>query len=293
MKALLIFVFLISTAFADPRAEAEKHLLSLATVTNLQERLDVSSKKFLGLPYGKNGPLGEGANGRYDQDPLYRFDTFDCTTFVETMIALSLSHTVDEFEQQMNRIRYENGEVGYLTRNHFPSLQWIPQNIQNGLLTEINDLVIPRTQQKVARAQVHIGGWLLKHNASQIIVPQARAEEKEVLLQELRELAPLYPAKLATLNYIEIKTLLAKPALINRIPHGSVVNLVRPNWDLTATGGTHMNVSHQGFLFRKKNVLYMRHASTTGVVTEEVFLNYLKRFANHATLKGVHLMQVN
>lgn len=294
MKFLLFLSFALSfTAFAGPREEAEAYLLSISEVSSTVKRMDLASAKFLGLPYGKGGPLGEGPQAKFDQDPLYRFDTFDCTTFVETIVSLALTHNVDDFESHMNKIRYENGEVGYLTRNHFPSLQWIPNNVSNGVLKEINDAIIPRRQQKLAQAWVNVGGWLSKHKIDQIVVPAARLEEKEILLQELKDLAPLYPPKLATLNYIEIQKLVSRPSLLKRIPHGSIVNFVRPNWDLTEGGGTHMNVSHQGFLFRKGNVLYLRHASTTGLVKEEVFLDYLKKFVNHATLKGIHLMKVD
>src|SRR5690606_32543867 len=55
---------------------------------SLPERVDKLSSIFLGSDY-VGDPLGEGESGVYDRDPLYRFDAFDCTTYVETVLALS------------------------------------------------------------------------------------------------------------------------------------------------------------------------------------------------------------
>jgi hypothetical protein len=69
---------------------------------------------------------------------------------------------------------------------------------------------------------------------------------------------------------------------------------VRPNWDLTESIGTHMNVSHQGLIFQFRNGTYLRHASNSGTkkVMDIPLLDYLKKFENHPTLKGIHLMEV-
>lgn len=293
MMKFILLALLTLSAFASPREEAQDILARFEGYQDQTLRLDVFSRQFLGLPYGVGGPLGEGEQGRYDQDPLYRFDTFDCTTFVETIVSLTLSKDVDQFEAQMDKIRYENGEVDYLKRNHFPSLQWIPFNVQNGLLKEINDEVLPLKEQKVAEAVINLPGWLKKIKLEEIKVPLATMEQKQLLLEELRAQHINFSPVVARLNYLPISTLLARPALLKKIPNGTIVNFVRPNWDLTEAIGTHMNVSHQGFIFIKKEGVTLRHASTTGLVREDLLLDYLKKFENHPTMKGIHLMQVN
>src|SRR5688572_7398635 len=42
---------------------------------------------FLDAPYLLE-PLGEGPDGVYSQEPLYRTDRFDCVTYVDTVLAL-------------------------------------------------------------------------------------------------------------------------------------------------------------------------------------------------------------
>ncbi len=292
-KFLIFFLFTYSLAFAGPRQEARELLDRVSHEVSHIKRLEILSGFFLGFPYGKNGPLGEGPGGKYDQDPLYRFDTFDCTTYIETILALAVGRNVDEFEVHLNKIRYEEGEIDYLKRNHFTDLQWIPYNIQNGYLVEINHEIVGPDDIKLAQAIINFPGWLRSIKIEQIIAPMATHEERVWLLQELHAEAPNYTSKLAQVSYISIKTLVLRPALLDKIPDGSIVNFVRPNWDLTEVAGTHQNISHQGFLFRKGKQLYLRHASTTGKVEELPFIDYLRKFQNHGTLKGIHLMKLN
>jgi hypothetical protein len=286
---LTLLILSCSIAFAGPREEAQDILLRFKQETSLAKRLDNISKIFLGLPYGKSGPLGEGPDGRFDQDPLYRFDTFDCTTFVETIMALALADNVDAFENHLNKIRYENGEIDYLKRNHFTDLQWIPFNVQNGYMLEITADV---TNVKIAEAFINFPGWLLSIKKDQLVVPNASEIEKDLLVAELHAEATHYQGQIARVPYIEINNILAHPIILNKIPTATVVNFVRPNWDLTEAAGTHQNISHQGFLFRKNNILLLRHASTSGNVQELPFIDYLKMFKNHQTLKGIHLMSL-
>ena len=208
-------------------------------------------------------------------------------------MALALARDVNEFETHLDNIRYKDGVVDYFMRNHFTDLQWIPFNIENGYLSEMTYNVVSSSEVKVAEALINYPGWVLSHKTDQIVVPLASPEEKKLILQELKSHADEFKSETARVPYIEIKRIIANPAILNKIPTGTIVNFVRPNWDLTEVAGTHQNISHQGFLFRIKNVLYLRHASTTGKVEQLPFIQYLKRFQNHATLKGIHLMKLN
>lgn len=293
MNLTLLLIFSVSFAFANSREELQDYLNKFEAYQDTTVRLDLYSRSFLGVPYGHGGPLGEGPQGRYDQDPLYRFDAFDCTTYVETMMSLALSKDADEFEKTMDEIRYENGIVDYLKRNHYPSLQWIPNNISNGILKEINHLVLPESEIKTAEAVINLPGWLKKIKLEEIRIPFATHEERLSRLEELQSLASQFSPMVATLRYLPINTLVKRPHLLKLIPSGTLVNFVRPNWDLTELAGTHMNVSHQGFIFKKDGKTVLRHASTSGKVVEVDLLAYLKNYVNHATMKGIHLMQIN
>lgn len=74
--------------------------------------------EYMGAKY-VNDPLGEGCAP--DSDPLIRDDAFDCTTFVETVLAHGDVDT-------LNKIRYKNGEIDFINRNHFIETDWLPNN---------------------------------------------------------------------------------------------------------------------------------------------------------------------
>ena len=142
---------------------------------------------------------------------------------------------------------------------------------------------------------IDLPGWLKAIKLAEIKIPNATMDELQGRLEELQSYASQYAPILAKIDYLPVIILLANPQLLKRIPHGAILNLVRPNWDLTDVIGTHMNVSHQTLVFHKKQEIFIRHASSSGQaqVIEERLLDYLKKFQNHPTHKGVHVMEIN
>lgn len=92
-------------------------LLIIAGCVGDTPRRDVGAR-YVGAAY-KLDPLGEGFG--YDPDPLIRFDAFDCTTFVETVLA-------DGNARRLNKIRYRDGVVAFENRNHFIETDWMENN---------------------------------------------------------------------------------------------------------------------------------------------------------------------
>lgn len=75
-------------------------------------------EEYLNSKYILN-PLGE--EQEPDTDPLIRFDAFDCVTFVDTSLA-------DGKLKKLNKIRYKNGKVNFVYRNHFIETDWLKNN---------------------------------------------------------------------------------------------------------------------------------------------------------------------
>lgn len=293
MKSIIFAAILLvsfASAFAGPTEEARDLLNKYRQVSGLVTRVEAFSNEFIGLPYGNGGPLGEGPDGRYDQDPLYRFDTFDCTTYVETVLSLAHAGDVEDFERRMDEIRYENAVVDYVTRNHFPSLDWVPNNIMNGLFFDPTADLVPAGVLRVARATVDKPNYYAFLKADMLRVSGLTPAEREVRAQEWRQEGARFTPVVATLNYVPVDWVVANPQWLQNLRSGMVVNFVRPNWDLRHLIGTHQNVSHQGFIIRQGNQIFLRHASTSGKVAQVLFLDYLRPFVGHATLKGVHFL---
>ncbi len=92
-------------------------------LSNITARITYISKQFLGKPYAL-GALGEGSQGYFDQAPLYRTDAFDCETYVDTVLALAFADNLSTFKQYIQKIRYRDGHIAFVDRNHFTCLDW-------------------------------------------------------------------------------------------------------------------------------------------------------------------------
>lgn len=251
------------------------------------------AKTYLGVPYDSSGPLGEGELGRYDQDPLYRFDAFDCTTFVETVMALSRSSDRETFVEHLNAIRYLDGQVDYLKRNHIISLDWIPNNIRAG---NVHSAMREFPSEFTASAEGYfdMGGWISFHTTERLKLPGLGKREKEQRLQELKAQAGLFTKKKANISYLIIDKILKNWDTFRESASGDyVLNIVRPNWKLSHLIGTDLHISHQGILTKETGILYFIHASASGSVKKVKLREYLKKYQGHKTVKGINLLRAN
>lgn len=116
----------------------------------LAYRMKAVSEPFLGLPYLVNGH-GEGTDP--DPDPPARYDSFDCLTFLEEILALSMAGDPLSAPRLRNAMRYRNGEADYTKRHHFMMAQWIPENIAAGFVKDITHTLgeTHRIEKKVTR----------------------------------------------------------------------------------------------------------------------------------------------
>ena len=157
---------------------------------SLPQRVEAISALFLGVPY-KLGPLGEGPDGEFDRDPLIRFDAFDCTTFVETVMALALDSDLDFAARTLQKIRYKDGQIGYATRNHFIELDWVPNNVRAGYLHDITSDVAGRNAVKVHKT-ISKRRWYRRKSLASLEGAFTKYE-KQRLLFKLRHLGSRLP----------------------------------------------------------------------------------------------------
>lgn len=223
-------------------------------------------------------PLGEAELGDISSRPLYRFDGFDCTTFVETMMALSLARDAEDFRKLMNRIRYKAGTVSYFTRNHFPTLDWIPNNVRSGFVKDVTSS-IANAQESVT--YIEKDKWYLKKGHKSF----AKSQKKSW----------------ARVLYIAKEDLLSEKVLA-RIPSGAIFNVVRPAWDLKEATGTALDVSHQGLVVREQGETYIIHASNgrgrdgtddTLRVKKDLLRDYVEQvMMSSATTAGMNFLTI-
>lgn len=186
---------------------------------------------------------------------------FDCTTYVETVAALSRSKYYGDFYRNLIAIRYKDGKAAFENRNHFPEADWVPNNESAGILKDIT-FEIAKAAGVKARVETKIidrGQWLAKQvgggKVSRTIASAVESEWSK-------------PVE-AKVSYIPAEDL---GRVIDKIPNGTVVNLVRKSDDRFP-----VLITHQGFIVREKGAVFFRHASVGGHVAKVGFRDYFQK----------------
>ena len=268
-----------------------KHALSFL------QRVSITSKHFLGRPYVLSA-LGEGAEGLFDQRPLYRFDAFDCVTFINTVLALAKAYDLQSFKDYLQKFTYIDGKVSYLTRNHFISSDWNINNAQQGFVRDITAEVAGEGNVRKAMTIIDKPAWFQHHRLSNIYLSSSLSHDKQqMLLQDLQALSKQVIAKKIETPYLPITAMFdedqkPKKEIFNRFPDVCLIEIVRPDWEMKAKVGTNMNISHVGFVVRDLGTgnLILRHASQVQKCVVDVSLQeYLLERLPSPTIKGVNV----
>lgn len=105
------------------------------------------ARQLIGTPY-----VGQTLEVNPTEQLVVNLRQLDCTTFVETAIALAMTHKQGstryaDYCRNLTRIRYRNGVLdGYPSRNHYFT-QWIESNERLGLVRE-RTLPVPISQRQ-------------------------------------------------------------------------------------------------------------------------------------------------
>ena len=116
------------------RRRVEQLLSKARPYRSAGSRIEILSRHFLGQPYQTEPLIGSS-----DIPEVFTISLagFDCVTYVETILALSLASSVDEFVERLRRIRYENGCIAWEQRNHYMT-RWIRHNVRNRSLVRMS-----------------------------------------------------------------------------------------------------------------------------------------------------------
>ena len=210
--------------------------------------LQLPGHKFLGAPY-INSPLGEGIAP--DSDPLIRFDAFDCTTFVETVLANGDIET-------LNQIRYKDGKIGFLNRNHFIESDWLVNNSDR-----VQNVSADYAQTKMRSVIIDKRSWFKKvHNIDTDFKPVA-----------------------VDLEYIPYE--FTKDIIIEK---PVIVLFITDNADFRDKIGTDLAVVHMGILMPNG---VLRHASSEhGAVVDVPFEEYVNARKKNKNNLGIALVEI-
>jgi len=114
-------------------SEVDTYLKFLhASEPDLRKRIVHLARKNIGQPY-ELYLLGEMPFEPYDPQPIYCLGKSDCLVFTEHTYAMALSHNWPSFMKMLQRIRYRDGHLGVVTRNHYTEADW---DVSNSWLVE-------------------------------------------------------------------------------------------------------------------------------------------------------------
>ncbi len=213
--------------------------------------------------------LGEGDG--VDKDPRFRLNAFDCTTFVETALALGHGRRYRDLPTLLDTIRYTGGRPHFQLRRHLITSQWIPELAAAGFVRDITTSV---GREKTRFVHLHL-------------------TERRWARRRVARTLPLRSSRIPyghyDVPYLPIKLALARH---RSIPAGVIVNVVRAN-----NPASPEVVTHQGLLVARADTdtKMVRHASPVAKrVIDEPLPHMLRRYlkARKWPILGINLLRV-
>lgn len=232
--------------------------------------------KFMGVPY-----VAHTLDLDSEENLVVNTREMDCTTFVETVVALSKCRqygatTFADYKRWLAKVRYIDGEVAYVKRKHYFTT-WMEENERQGITTTIETMGEPFTAVQNLKCNfmsTHVDKYsMLKLHHEWI--DGIRAMEKAISGRAY--------------HYIP-KTLLTRcksnGAMLRNVIHdGDILAII------TSIGG--LDTSHIGLAHWKKDGLHLINASSVHhkVVDEPMLLHtYMQR---HPKQLGIRIARVS
>jgi hypothetical protein len=252
-KIFLLLMIMCSSGYSQP---IKKEYLNKST--------EETAKLFIGKPYNYS-PLGEGQNAETDTDPLYRFDTFNCTTYTETILALHFSKTPTEFKETINNIRYKDGKISFETRNHFIETDWIPNNKKYFI-----DITNTFPESKTKELSINKRTWMQKLFS---VNPNTNIKDN-------------IKAKIAYIPKDKITK-----EFIKKLPDNTIINIAKWNPQTNEKIHSEIFISHQGILINKKDFYHASYDNKK--VEKQNFLEYIKYLkATSPSFQGINILKI-
>lgn len=141
-----LFIFIVISLLANPAFSINHDSLFVDSIIENSAKADFKSdadrimffaRSMIGIPYC-GGTLDVNEN----ESLVVRTDSVDCTTYVETVLAMYLASKIEyggynDFKKALTKIRYRDGVIkGYSSRLHYFS-DWVADNEKKGILYEV------------------------------------------------------------------------------------------------------------------------------------------------------------
>jgi len=273
LKIFFLLLSLVYSSNKDIRNEFQQIVNELNSKdynpTKPEESFLVSALYFLGTPY-VSGTL----EVNQEEKLVVNFKELDCTTLVETCMALSRTLNKKEFDftsycNELQSIRYRKGIInGYTSRLHYIS-EWISDNEEKGILTDIT--------QKTGGIKYLIKLSFMSDHAAlynRLKEHPERIDSIKKIEQQINDAGNRY--------YLPKAQIKSKESFIK---DGDIICFT------TSIEG--LDVSHMGIAYRKDGILTFIHASSNEkkvIINPASIHEYCKRMKKNT---GIMILRVN
>jgi hypothetical protein len=208
---------------------------------------------FLDTPY-KTGTL----DGQGKENLIVNLSSFDCTTFVETVLTLARCAfngkiTPAEFRRTLKFIRYRQGNIiGYASRLHYFT-DWLRDNEKKGILKDVSRHFDAEAQRKKIN-------YMTTHRESYAALSNENEFQKMLVVEKNLSRRVFY-----VIGKDKVSAQKAK------IQNGDIIAIT--------TNQEGLDVAHVGFACWQEKNLHLLHASSNEggvVISKKTLVTYLK-----------------
>lgn len=218
------------------RGKIERLLADAGRIPEPGRKIEFISAAFLETPYLADTLIGSAETAEV---LVLRLDGVDCFTLLDYVEALRRAADFDGFKEALRRLRYRQGRVDFLNRNHFFS-EWGET-----------------ASDQLREATALVGGERVRRVEKQL----NRKNDGTLYL-------PGYPVKQREMAYIPPEAV--DGSVLARLQNGDYVGIY------TSLPG--LDVTHCGIVVKKEGKVFLRHAASSShlrKVTDEELSSYL------------------
>jgi hypothetical protein len=234
--------------------EEKVQLFSSKECLPVAELMTEIGMSFLGTPY--TSATLENGN---EEKLVINLRELDCTTFVETCLALARTiksgrNDFQTFASELEHIRYRNGiRNQYLSRLHYFS-EWIHDNDARKIIDESPNFQGEKVSKTISFMSTHPTSYQILKNHPELI-STLESQEKELSAREFWFFPKSNPEN-----------------LLKALKHGDIIGL-------TSAIEASIDINHTGIIVEKEGNFYLLHGSQTHkkvVLSDDPILDFIK-----------------
>lgn len=265
---LLMFFSLSAISYSQKvdytRADSQKVMALFQKAKSVKQKSIANymiffARSFKGIPY-----VAKTLEKNKDEELVVNLRELDCTTYVETVLALSRcmaqgKPTFANYCTQLRLIRYAGGVQSYPTRKHYFTY-WIQQSAKQGLVKDIQGPNPPFKAVQTVHADY------MTHHLSQYPMLTGKPEWVKKIKAMEESITGLHP------RYIPTSAIDNGKLMRSTVHNGDIIGIV------TTKAG--LEISHLGIAVWHKDGLHMLNASSVShkvVEDNNLLKTYLKK----------------